>query len=247
MSSQYKQLAMSALVSSLVTLTGCIVSPNAEHGYNTQNQSQHLNSYKASTSSGEWDRGCADAKIGSYDRSGHAGSGYEEGWQACKNPNQHNNQNSHGSHDKEWSRGCSDAEAGSYDRSGNAGAGYEEGWQSCNKNAKQQNANQTDKEWKRGCADAKVGSYDRSGNAGPTYEEGWQSCKQKNDSGHAQGYSVEDAKRICLEKMSNNPHIQTISALKPGFWEIIMMDSSGRKVACTADTAAGNVADWVEM
>jgi len=58
---------------------------------------------------------------------------------------------------------------------------------------------------------------------------------------------VEDAKRICLEKIGDTGHIQQISALKPGFWEIIMMDTTGRKVACTADTAAGNVADWVEM
>lgn len=30
----------------------------------------------------EWDRGCEDAKGGSYDRSGHSDA-YEEGWQAC--------------------------------------------------------------------------------------------------------------------------------------------------------------------
>ena len=31
----------------------------------------------------EWDRGCADAKGGSYDRSKHS-QAYEDGWQACK-------------------------------------------------------------------------------------------------------------------------------------------------------------------
>jgi len=31
----------------------------------------------------EWDRGCSDAKGGSYDRSKHS-KAYEEGWQACK-------------------------------------------------------------------------------------------------------------------------------------------------------------------
>ena len=30
----------------------------------------------------EWDRGCEDAKIGSYDRSRHSDD-YEEGWQDC--------------------------------------------------------------------------------------------------------------------------------------------------------------------
>ena len=33
--------------------------------------------------SSEWNRGCADAKNGSYDRSGNAGPGYEEGWNSC--------------------------------------------------------------------------------------------------------------------------------------------------------------------
>jgi len=31
----------------------------------------------------EWDRGCSDAKGGSYDRSRHS-QAYEEGWQACR-------------------------------------------------------------------------------------------------------------------------------------------------------------------
>jgi hypothetical protein len=34
--------------------------------------------------SSEWDRGCADAKSGSYDRSGNAGQDYEQGWNSCK-------------------------------------------------------------------------------------------------------------------------------------------------------------------
>ncbi len=31
----------------------------------------------------EWDRGCSDAKVDSYDRSRHSHA-YEDGWQACK-------------------------------------------------------------------------------------------------------------------------------------------------------------------
>ena len=40
---------------------------------------------ESSSSNGpaEWDRGCEDAKMGSYDRSSHTDA-YEEGWQACK-------------------------------------------------------------------------------------------------------------------------------------------------------------------
>jgi len=42
----------------------------------------------------DWDRGCSDAKNGSYDRSGHASEAYESGWQACKN--QSGSSSSHG-------------------------------------------------------------------------------------------------------------------------------------------------------
>jgi len=31
----------------------------------------------------EWERGCSDAKVGSYDRSRHS-QAYEQGWQACR-------------------------------------------------------------------------------------------------------------------------------------------------------------------
>jgi hypothetical protein len=37
----------------------------------------------ASDKDKNWERGCADAKVGSYDRSKHSDA-YEQGWQACK-------------------------------------------------------------------------------------------------------------------------------------------------------------------
>ena len=42
------------------------------------------NQHQSSDSNGprEWDRGCEDAKVGSYDRSRHTDE-YEEGWQDC--------------------------------------------------------------------------------------------------------------------------------------------------------------------
>ncbi len=56
------------------------VSSVAERDLNFCNEhSGHHNHSGAS----EWDRGCADAKSGSYDRSGNAGAGYEEGWNSC--------------------------------------------------------------------------------------------------------------------------------------------------------------------
>jgi len=76
----------------------------------------------------EWDRGCEDAKGGSYDRSRHTDA-YEEGWQSCKGQQE---QSSDDFDQREWDRGCADAQGGSYDRSKHTDA-YEEGWQDCNK------------------------------------------------------------------------------------------------------------------
>jgi hypothetical protein len=76
----------------------------------------------------EYDRGCSDAKIGSYDRSKHSAA-YEQGWQACKKQ-----QSATQGGDKEYDRGCADAKIGSYDRSKHSAA-YEQGWQACKKQA----------------------------------------------------------------------------------------------------------------
>lgn len=43
--------------------------------------------YNNNSGSSAWDRGCADAKSGSYDRSGNAGQDYEQGWNSCKGGN----------------------------------------------------------------------------------------------------------------------------------------------------------------
>ena len=99
----------------------------------------------------------------------------------------------------------------------------------------------------RGCADAKAGSYDRSGNAGQAYEDGWNACHSGgNQSAAQQQGGVEAAKKTCLFQFGSSGRVQTVSDLKPGFWEIIVTDNSGRKVACTAG-AQGKVSDWVEM
>ena len=44
------------------------------------------NSYQSGSSNDgrDYDRGCADAKVGSYDRSGNATKAYEDGWNACR-------------------------------------------------------------------------------------------------------------------------------------------------------------------
>ncbi len=200
MTHHYKILTISALVGSLVTLTGCIVDPG------------HNNAYGSST--------------GSYNQPQHAGSSHSSASGAA-----------------EWDRGCADAKAGSYDRSGKAGQAHEDGWQACKNGAQQQNGNRGgNSEYDRGCADAKAGSYDRSGKAGQAYEDGWQACK----SGAQSQGGVETAKQACNGRFGGNGQVQTVSPLKPGFWEIIMSDNYGRKIACTVDTY-GNISDWVEM
>jgi hypothetical protein len=57
----------------------------------------------------------------------------------------------------------------------------------------------------------------------------------------------EVAKGACLYKIGVDAAIEQASALRPGYWEIIMQAKSGnRKVACTVNDS-GVIADWVEM
>ena len=57
----------------------------------------------------------------------------------------------------------------------------------------------------------------------------------------------EVAKGACLYKIGEDAHIVQTSALKPGYWELIMRAKHGsRKVACTVSDS-GEVNDWVEM
>lgn len=57
----------------------------------------------------------------------------------------------------------------------------------------------------------------------------------------------EVAKGACLYKIGVDAEIAQTSALKPGYWELILKAKSGhRKVACTVSDE-GEIADWVEM
>ena len=57
----------------------------------------------------------------------------------------------------------------------------------------------------------------------------------------------EVAKGACLYKIGVDAYTDQVSALKPGYWEIIMKAKSGhRKVACTVSDD-GKISDWVEM
>jgi hypothetical protein len=127
----------------------------------------------------QWNKGCADAKAGTYDRSKKSDA-YEKGWQACKQQQSTHStgqptQNMQEADD--YSRGCDDAKAGSYDRA-HPTAAYERGWQSCNQkgdDSANAGANRQ-KEWDRGCADSKAKTYDRARH-NADYEAGWNACK----------------------------------------------------------------------
>lgn len=57
----------------------------------------------------------------------------------------------------------------------------------------------------------------------------------------------EVAKGACLYRIGVDADIVQVSALKPGYWEIIMKARKGsRKVACTVNDD-GTIEDWVEM
>ena len=57
----------------------------------------------------------------------------------------------------------------------------------------------------------------------------------------------EVAKGACLYKIGVDAYTDQVSALKPGYWEIIMKAKSGhRKVACTVSDD-GKISDWGEV
>jgi hypothetical protein len=130
----------------------------------------------------QWNRGCADAKAGTYDRAKHNES-YEKGWQSCNQQKHSSSSSGQPTHNMQeaddYSRGCGDAKAGSYDRAHPTPA-YERGWQSCNqKDQGDESASagaNRQKEWDRGCADSRAHTYDRARH-NADYEAGWNACK----------------------------------------------------------------------
>jgi hypothetical protein len=57
----------------------------------------------------------------------------------------------------------------------------------------------------------------------------------------------EAAKGACLYKIGVEARIVQTSALKPGYWELIMRSNDGRKqVACTVSDG-GEIAEWTDM
>lgn len=102
----------------------------------------------------DYDRGCADAKAGSYDRSGNATKAYEDGWNAC-----HGSSSSYSrSPGSEYDRGCADAKVGSYDRSGNATKAYEDGWNACRGSSQQYGSSRASSSERAG-----LGQFDATG------------------------------------------------------------------------------------
>jgi len=92
MSKHHSTIAALALSVGVFTLTGCIVQPpqNSTNQVNNSSYQPHdqVQAGNQRQDAGrEYDRGCADAKVGSYDRSGNASQAYENGWSACRSQN----------------------------------------------------------------------------------------------------------------------------------------------------------------
>jgi hypothetical protein len=58
----------------------------------------------------------------------------------------------------------------------------------------------------------------------------------------------DSAKSACINRFGrhNFAYVQTLSPLKPGYWELIMQGKDGRKAACTVNKH-GSIEDWVEL
>jgi len=54
------------------------------------------------------------------------------------------------------------------------------------------------------------------------------------------------ARKACHHRFGDHSDVQSFTALKPGWWEIILTGKHGRKVACTVNND-GSIDDWVEM
>jgi hypothetical protein len=76
-------------------------------------------------------------------------------------------------------------------------------------------------------------------------------CQHNNHHNHAHENSKdlpEVAKSACINRFGrhNFEYVQTLSPLKPGYWELIMQGKDGRKAACTVNKH-GSIEDWVEL
>lgn len=68
--------------------------------------------------------------------------------------------------------------------------------------------------------------------------------------GHGSGSSGDiprSARNRCTNTFGNSPEVTSVSALRPGYWEVIMQDRNGpRSVACTV-TSDSEIEDWIEL
>lgn len=63
---------------------------------------------------------------------------------------------------------------------------------------------------------------------------------------HGAAGGREAAVKACRDAFAGDARLGTVSALRPGFWEVILSDNYGRKVSCTG-RAEGRVEEWTEL
>lgn len=68
-----------------------------------------------------------------------------------------------------------------------------------------------------------------------------------NSGGHHSDQITRAARERCVDMFGNSPEVTNVSALRPGYWEVIMQARNGsRSAACTV-TDNGEIEDWVEL
>lgn len=69
----------------------------------------------------------------------------------------------------------------------------------------------------------------------------------RNNNDFADKNISEKAQNACFKRMGHGAQIQQISDLKPGWFEVILLNPhNGHKAACTVNQQ-GHIGDWVNM
>ena len=55
------------------------------------------------------------------------------------------------------------------------------------------------------------------------------------------------ARRKCLESFGGSAKITTVTPLRPGYWEVILQNNAGTRMAACTVSSGGEIQDWAEM
>ena len=55
------------------------------------------------------------------------------------------------------------------------------------------------------------------------------------------------ARKKCLDSFGGSAKVTQVSALRPGYWEVIMQNNAGSRMAACTVSSDGHIQDWAEM